>query len=139
MQTPSASCLLPLTCPTGFHQQLCCTCCDDPLHTYSVISHYITCYFVISFRRVFQGPSYSCGFSSLPTFGKAAAAWTWRFDFQQQYIGAGMLVPHVVAWSMMLGAVLSWGVMWPLLSVSFAGGAVNKACYWCSCAVLVSC
>jgi hypothetical protein len=28
-----------------------------------------------------------------------------------------MLVPHVVAWSMMLGAVLSWGVMWPLLMV----------------------
>ena len=68
-------------------------------------------------RRVFQGPSYSCGFASLPTFGKAAAAWTWHFDFQQQYIGAGMLVPHVVAWSMMLGAVLSWGLMWPLLAV----------------------
>jgi uncharacterized oligopeptide transporter (OPT) family protein len=31
-----------------------------------------------------------------------------------------MLVPHVVAWSMMLGAVLSWGVMWPLLTVSAA-------------------
>ena len=27
-----------------------------------------------------------------------------------------MLVPHVVAWSMMFGAVLSWGIMWPLLA-----------------------
>lgn len=27
-----------------------------------------------------------------------------------------MLVPHVVAWSMLLGAVLSWGLMWPLLA-----------------------
>jgi uncharacterized oligopeptide transporter (OPT) family protein len=58
----------------------------------------------------------------LPTFGQAALAWSWHFDFQQQYIGAGMLVPHVVAWSMMLGAVLSWGVMWPMLAVSMASG-----------------
>ncbi|KAF6265154.1 putative metal-nicotianamine transporter YSL6-like protein [Scenedesmus sp. NREL 46B-D3] len=69
-----------------------------------------------AFKWIFQGPSYSCGFSTLPTFGRAALAWTWHFDFQQQYVGAGMLVPPVVAWSMMLGAVLSWGVMWPLLA-----------------------
>jgi uncharacterized oligopeptide transporter (OPT) family protein len=64
-------------------------------------------------------------------------AWTWQFDFQQQYIGAGMLVPHVVAWSMMLGAVLSWGVMWPLLTVSDAAwGCV--ACKLPSAVVCVS-
>lgn len=68
--------------------------------------------------RLFQGPDYRCGFAVLPTFGVQALQWTWHFDFQQQYIGAGMLVPHVVAWSMMLGAVLSWGVLWPLLAVS---------------------
>jgi uncharacterized oligopeptide transporter (OPT) family protein len=32
-------------------------------------------------------------------------------------------VPHVVGWSMLLGAVLSWGVMWPLLTVR-----ANQAC-----------
>jgi uncharacterized oligopeptide transporter (OPT) family protein len=68
--------------------------------------------------RLFQGTSYGCGFASWPTFGLAAAKWTWRFDFQQQYIGSGFLVPHIVAWSMLLGAVISWGIMWPLLSVS---------------------
>ena len=26
-----------------------------------------------------------------------------------------MLVPHIVNWSMLLGAVISWGIMWPLL------------------------
>lgn len=36
----------------------------------------------------------------------------------QQYIGSGFLVPHIVAWSMLLGAVISWGIMWPLLAVS---------------------
>eukprot|EP00878_Enallax_costatus_P025510 GHUV01027297.1.p1 GENE.GHUV01027297.1~~GHUV01027297.1.p1 ORF type:complete len:578 (+),score=120.07 GHUV01027297.1:832-2565(+) len=68
-------------------------------------------------HRFFQGPMYNCGFANLCIpFGTTALKWTWHFDFQQQYIGAGMLVPHVVAWSMLLGAVLSWGVMWPLLA-----------------------
>lgn len=68
--------------------------------------------------RLFQGSAPGCGFANWPTFGLAAAKWTWRFDFQQQYIGSGFLVPHIVAWSMLLGAILSWGMMWPLLSVS---------------------
>lgn len=29
---------------------------------------------------------------------------------------AGMIVPYVVAYSLMWGAVISWGVMWPLLA-----------------------
>lgn len=28
---------------------------------------------------------------------------------------AGMICPHIVNWSMLLGAVLSWGIMWPLM------------------------
>jgi hypothetical protein len=27
-----------------------------------------------------------------------------------------MICPHVVNWSMLFGAVLSWGIMWPLMS-----------------------
>jgi hypothetical protein len=111
--------------------------------------------------RLFQGPTYACGFATWPTFGTRAAQWTWRFDFQQQYIGSGMLVrccvlrwgglsatvecsgfsgpiellqtdwcappppslawlqvPPLIAWSMLLGAIISWGLMWPLLAVS---------------------
>ncbi len=29
---------------------------------------------------------------------------------------AGMIVPYVVAYSMMWGAIVSWGIMWPLLA-----------------------
>ncbi|KAG4131001.1 hypothetical protein ERO13_D09G181200v2 [Gossypium hirsutum] len=37
------------------------------------------------------------------------------FDFSMTYIGAGMICPHLVNLSLLLGAVLSWGVMWPLI------------------------
>ncbi|KAK4489766.1 hypothetical protein RD792_000403 [Penstemon davidsonii] len=38
------------------------------------------------------------------------------FDFSMTYIGAGMICSHLVNLSLLLGAVLSWGVMWPLIS-----------------------
>ena len=31
------------------------------------------------------------------------------------YSGAGMICPHWVNYSMMVGAIVSWGIMWPLL------------------------
>ncbi|KAA3453106.1 Metal-nicotianamine transporter YSL3-like protein [Gossypium australe] len=40
---------------------------------------------------------------------------TFYFDFSMTYIGAGMICSHLVNLSLLLGAVLSWGVMWPLI------------------------
>jgi uncharacterized oligopeptide transporter (OPT) family protein len=37
------------------------------------------------------------------------------FDFSMTYIGAGMICSHLVNLSLLLGAVLSWGLMWPLI------------------------
>ncbi|KAJ6393446.1 hypothetical protein OIU77_022824 [Salix suchowensis] len=37
------------------------------------------------------------------------------FDFNTTFIGAGMLVSHLVNLSLLLGSVLSYGVMWPLI------------------------
>lgn len=37
------------------------------------------------------------------------------FDFSMTYVGAGMICSHLVNVSLLLGAVLSWGVMWPLI------------------------
>lgn len=31
------------------------------------------------------------------------------------YVGAGMICSHLVNLSLLLGAILSWGVMWPLI------------------------
>ena len=38
------------------------------------------------------------------------------FDFSMTYIGAGMICSHLVNLSLLFGAVLSWGLMWPLIS-----------------------
>jgi len=37
------------------------------------------------------------------------------FDFSMTYLGTGMICPHKVNLSALLGAVLSWGIMWPVL------------------------
>ena len=37
------------------------------------------------------------------------------FDFSLTYIGAGMICSHIVNLSLLLGAILSWGIMWPLM------------------------
>lgn len=38
------------------------------------------------------------------------------FDFSAVFVGTGMICSHLVNLSLLLGAVLSYGVMWPLLS-----------------------
>lgn len=76
-------------------------------------------YFSISFLWAFFQWFYSgkegCGFSQFPTFGLKAWKHTFFFDFNTTFIGAGMLVSHLVNLSLLLGAVLSYGVMWPLI------------------------
>lgn len=37
------------------------------------------------------------------------------FDFSMTYVGAGMICPHIVNLSLLFGAVISWGIMWPLI------------------------
>ncbi|KAL6986483.1 Metal-nicotianamine transporter ysl1, variant 2 [Sarracenia purpurea var. burkii] len=37
------------------------------------------------------------------------------FDFSMTYVGTGMICPYIVNLSTLLGALLSWGVMWPLM------------------------
>lgn len=38
------------------------------------------------------------------------------FDFSMTYIGAGIICPHIVNISVLLGAIVSWGLMWPLIA-----------------------
>uniref|UniRef100_A0A453P6P5 Uncharacterized protein n=1 Tax=Aegilops tauschii subsp. strangulata TaxID=200361 RepID=A0A453P6P5_AEGTS len=42
--------------------------------------------------------------------------WGFYFDFSMTYVGAGMICPHIVNISTLLGAIISWGIMWPLIS-----------------------
>lgn len=38
------------------------------------------------------------------------------FDFNLTYVGAGMICPYLINASLLLGSILSWGVMWPLIA-----------------------
>nr|XP_019709332.1 probable metal-nicotianamine transporter YSL14 isoform X2 [Elaeis guineensis] len=38
------------------------------------------------------------------------------FDFSATYVGVGMICPYIVNISVLLGGILSWGIMWPLIA-----------------------
>lgn len=66
------------------------------------------------FQWFYSGGS-QCGFINFPTFGLKAWRQTFYFDFSMTYIGAGMICSHLVNLSLLFGAVLSWGIMWPVI------------------------
>ncbi|KAI6694333.1 hypothetical protein NL676_022043, partial [Syzygium grande] len=37
------------------------------------------------------------------------------FDFSATYVGVGMICPYIINISLLLGGILSWGLMWPLI------------------------
>ncbi|GAB2265020.1 Metal-nicotianamine transporter ysl3 [Dionaea muscipula] len=71
--------------------------------------------FLWGFFQWFYSGGEVCGFSQFPTFGLTAWKDSFYFDFSMTYIGAGMICSHLVNLSLLLGAVLSWAVMWPLI------------------------
>ncbi|KAI4378203.1 hypothetical protein MLD38_015717 [Melastoma candidum] len=71
--------------------------------------------FLWAFFQWFYSGGAQCGFSQFPTFGLQAWRNSFYFDFSMTYVGAGMICSHVVNLSLLLGAVLSWGLMWPLI------------------------
>lgn len=64
---------------------------------------------------VFNNPACN-GFTRFPTLGLQALRYSWNFDFQLSLLGLGIIAPLSVAWSLVVGAVLSWGLLWPVLS-----------------------
>ncbi|KAF5836148.1 OPT oligopeptide transporter protein-domain-containing protein [Dunaliella salina] len=56
------------------------------------------------------------GFEKFPIFGMVAAKWTFYANFTPNIIGAGMICPHIVNVSMVLGAILTWGFLWPYIA-----------------------
>ncbi|CAN6232674.1 unnamed protein product [Urochloa humidicola] len=72
--------------------------------------------FIWSFFQWFYTGGDICGFVRFPTFGLKAWKQTFFFDFSLTYVGAGMICSHLVNISTLLGAILSWGILWPLIS-----------------------
>ncbi|KAI5411951.1 proteasome regulatory particle subunit, variant 2 [Lathyrus oleraceus] len=71
--------------------------------------------FVWAFFQWFFTGGDTCGFVQFPTFGLQAWKNSFYFDFSMTYVGAGMICSHLVNLSLLLGAVVSWGIMWPLI------------------------
>ncbi|WCJ32452.1 YELLOW STRIPE like 3 [Euphorbia peplus] len=69
--------------------------------------------FIWAFFQWFYSGGEACGFAQFPTFGLKAWKNSFYFDFSPTYVGAGMICSHVVNLSLLLGAVVSWGIMWP--------------------------
>ncbi|PKA58922.1 putative metal-nicotianamine transporter YSL6 [Apostasia shenzhenica] len=68
------------------------------------------------FKWFFSGVGDSCGFDNFPTLGLTAFKNTFYFDFSSTYIGCGLICPHIVNCSVLLGAIISWGFLWPFIS-----------------------
>ncbi|KAH7331950.1 hypothetical protein KP509_20G059900 [Ceratopteris richardii] len=72
-------------------------------------------FFFSMFKWFFSGYDASCGFDSFPSLGLKAYSNKFYFDFSMTYVGAGMICPHLVNISLLLGGILSYGIMWPLI------------------------
>ncbi|KAJ9134978.1 hypothetical protein P3X46_032205 [Hevea brasiliensis] len=77
---------------------------------------YFSISFLWAFFKWFFAGKEGCGFARFPTFGLQAWKQTFFFDFRATFVGAGMISSHAVNLSMLLGAVLSNGIMWPLIN-----------------------
>lgn len=71
--------------------------------------------FVWGFFQWFFTAGDNCGFTSFPTFGLKAYEYRFYFDFSAIYVGVGMICPYIINISVLLGGILSWGLMWPLI------------------------
>lgn len=71
--------------------------------------------FLWGFFQWFYTAGDNCGFYNFPTFGLKAYQNKFYFDFSATYVGVGMICPHIVNISVLLGGILSWGLMWPLI------------------------
>nr|AQX44184.1 probable metal-nicotianamine transporter YSL [Apostasia odorata] len=71
--------------------------------------------FVWGFFQWFYTAGDDCGFVQFPTLGLQAYKNRFYFDFSATYVGVGMICPYLVNISVLLGGILSWGIMWPLI------------------------
>ncbi|XP_027077921.1 probable metal-nicotianamine transporter YSL7 isoform X1 [Coffea arabica] len=71
--------------------------------------------FLWGFFQWFFTAGDGCGFVQFPTFGLKAYENRFYFDFSATYVGVGMICPYLINVSVLVGAILSWGIMWPLI------------------------
>ncbi|KAK9265460.1 hypothetical protein L1049_012502 [Liquidambar formosana] len=72
--------------------------------------------FLWGFFQWFFTAGDGCGFVNFPTFGLKAYENKFYFDFSATYVGVGMICPYLINISLLIGSILSWGIMWPLIN-----------------------
>ncbi|XP_076923719.1 putative metal-nicotianamine transporter YSL6 [Bidens hawaiensis] len=81
------------------------------------LGKYMSLSFIWScFKWFFGGIGNSCGFDHFPSLGLTLFENTFYFDFSPTYVGIGLICPHIVNCSVLFGAILSWGFLWPLIA-----------------------
>ncbi|KAI3454289.1 hypothetical protein Pfo_010952 [Paulownia fortunei] len=79
------------------------------------LGKFISFSFLWGFFQWFFTAGDDCGFSSFPSLGLKAYQYKFFFDFSATYVGVGMICPHIINVSVLVGGILSWGIMWPLI------------------------
>ncbi|KAI4347367.1 hypothetical protein L6164_008183 [Bauhinia variegata] len=79
------------------------------------LGKFFTFSFLWSFFKWFYKAADNCGFASFPSLGLKAYKYKFYFDFSAIYVGVGMICPYIINISLLLGGILSWGIMWPLI------------------------
>ncbi|KAI7733930.1 hypothetical protein M8C21_004002 [Ambrosia artemisiifolia] len=83
----------------------------------SCLGKYLSISFVWSFFKwFFSGIGDSCGFDNFPSLGLTLFKNTFYFDFSPTYVGCGLICPHIVNCSVLFGAIISWGFLWPFIT-----------------------
>ncbi|XP_008805741.1 probable metal-nicotianamine transporter YSL14 [Phoenix dactylifera] len=71
--------------------------------------------FLWAFFQWFYTAGDGCGFAAFPTFGLKAYDRRFYFDFSATYVGVGMICPYMINISLLLGSIISWGILWPYI------------------------
>ncbi|KAK4283303.1 hypothetical protein QN277_000268 [Acacia crassicarpa] len=80
-----------------------------------VLGKFFTFSFLWGLFQWFYTAADGCGFESFPSLGLRAYQYRFYFDFSTIYVGVGMICPYIINVSVLLGGILSWGIMWPLI------------------------
>ncbi|XP_002528372.2 probable metal-nicotianamine transporter YSL6 [Ricinus communis] len=83
----------------------------------SYLGKYFTFSFCWScFKWFFSGVDDSCGFDHFPSLGLTLFKYSFYFDFSPSLVGCGLICPHQVNCSILLGAIIFQGFLLPFIS-----------------------
>lgn len=80
-----------------------------------ILGKFFSLSFFWGFFQWFYTATDQCGFQAFPSLGLKAYENKFFFDFAAIYVGVGMICPYIINISVLLGGILSWGIMWPLI------------------------